>query len=151
MSTLVVEELRPGTVFVQNFTIDRTVSIAHIRPWVLVNGVLLDGDFVCRVKEGSTVLREVSLNYVDINAAMTDTYAHGFMRFDINPLVLHVPDGQATAAYIIEFEMINHTFAANNFIGINRSWENKIYPVNYTPPNDIAEPSGVEIYEWRQL
>ena len=47
--------------------------------------------------------------------------------------------------YTIEFEMVNYTNDSSNFLGINRSWENKIYETITPAPNDMVDPAGIEI------
>jgi hypothetical protein len=152
-----IDELYPGVVFPQPFKIDKNVQLAHIRPWVILWGTLADGDLVCRVKDGSTVLQTITLNYVDINAAKTLDYAHGFLRIDMDNLVLRVPQGSTEKEYTIEYEMINYTKDAGNFLGIVRRWEDKSYPtygdgvVGGEAPNDSVEPSGLELFEYKEI
>lgn len=150
MSTLIVDELYPGVVFSQKLIITKSLGIAYIRPWIYKQGTLVDGDFVCTVKDGATIIKTATINYTDINAAITGTYAHGFIRFDMDPLSITLPDETESKEYTIEFEMINHTQDPVNFIGINRSWENKIYETTVVAPNDMVEPAGIEIYEIKE-
>jgi len=150
MSTLILDELYPGVVFSQQLNIKRSLGIAHIRPWIYKQGTLVDGDMVCRVLDGATVVKEVSINFADINTGIPAPHAHGFLRFDMNPLNLILPDEVSERTYTIEFEMINHTRDAQNFIAINRSWENKIYELTTVAPNDMVEPAGIEIYELKE-
>jgi hypothetical protein len=157
MSTLIIDELYPGIVFPQPFKISKDIQVAHIRPWVILWGTLADGDLVCRVKDGTTLLQTVTLNYTDINLAKTLDYAHGFLRIDFDTLVLRVPQGSTEKEYIIEYEMINHTKDTSNFLGIVRRWEDKTYPtygdgvVGGEAPNDSVEPSGLELFEYKEI
>lgn len=150
MSTLVLDELYAGVVFAQTIRISKDVGITHIRPWIYKQGTIADGELTCRVKDGVTVLKEVSIDYTEINAAIPATYAHGFIRFDLDHLSLLLPDSSDSYDYTIEFEMTNHTTDMSNFIGINRSWENKIYDTITDAPNDMVEPAGIEIYEFKE-
>lgn len=150
MSTLIVDELYPGVIFSQTLVIKRNLSIAHIRPRIYKQGVLLDGDFVCRVKDDDTLIKEVSINYVDINEATPEVYMNGFIRFDLDPLTLILPDNAESKEWQIEFEMINHTQDSNNLIAINRSWEDKIYETVTPAPNDMVEPGTIEVYEIKE-
>ena len=157
MSTLLVDELYPGVTFAQPFKINKDTSLAHIRPWVYVHGTLQDGDFQCVVKDGATTLVTKTINYVDINAAMNNTYNHGFIRFDFDPLVLRLPQGSTEKEYTIEYSMINHIKDTGNFLGIVRRWEAKTYDtyglgvINNEAPNDSVEPSGLELFEYKEI
>jgi len=150
MSTLIMDELFAGVVFSQTLTINRDVGIAHIRPWIYKEGTLVDGDFVCRVKDGVTLIKEVTINFATINEAIPEAFAHGFIRFDMEQLTLLLEDKEVEKEYQIEFEMINHVTDISNFIAINRSWENKVYDVDTPAPNDMVEPGGIEIYEFKE-
>lgn len=156
MSTLLVDELYPGVVFRQPVRINKSVNIAHIRPWVYKNNDLLDGELEVRVYQGTTLLATSSLAAADINAGFTENYAHGFLKLDFPSLELNVPEQETTQEYIIEYEMINHTLNVNNYIGIVRRWEAKTYPtygnnvVNNEAPNDAVEPSGLELFEYKE-
>jgi len=156
MSTLKIDELYPGIVFPQPVKILRDIQVAHIRPWIILWGTLIDGDLQCTVKDGSTILKQSTVNYVDLNAGKDLAYAHGFLRIDID-VVLRVPEGLSEKEYTIEYEMINHTQDASNFVGIVRRWENKTYPtygdgvVGGEAPNDNVEPSGLELFEYKEI
>lgn len=145
-----MDELYPGVIFSQDLVIKRDVGIAYIRPWIYKQGTLVDGDFVCRVKDGATLVKEVSINYADINSNITAPYSHGFIRFDMSQLTLLLADYENEHTFTIEFEMTNSTLDTTNFIAINRSWENKIYNTTVAAPNDMVEPAGIEIYEYKE-
>lgn len=150
MSTLILDELYAGVIFSQKLNINRNVGVRYVRPWIYKQGTLVDGELTCRIKDGVTLIQEVSIDYTDINSAITATYAHGFIRFDFEAVDLKLPDESTSHEYTIEFEMTNHTTDLNNFIGINRSWENSIYPTPTPAPNDTVEPAGIEIYEFKE-
>ncbi len=155
MSTLLVDELFDGVTFEQPFKITRNIMIAHVRPWIYKHNTLQDGDFQLQVCDGATVLITVTINYQTINAAFTDNFAHGYMRFNFDALQLNVPETATEKEYILKYSMINHTTDANNFLGIVRQYEEKIYPtygdgvVGGESPNDYTEPSGLELYEYK--
>lgn len=154
MSTLILDELFPGVQFSQNFRILRDLNVSHIRPWIYRNNDLLDGDLQLEILQGSTVLITKTLSYVDINAAFTEDFAHGFLRFDFDSLSLRVNEGNTEEEYTARFSMINHTLAEDNFLGIVRNWDIKIYDtygdvVSGQGVNDYIEPAGIEIYENR--
>lgn len=154
MSTLLVDELFDGVTFEQPVTITRNISVAHVRPWVYIHGTLVDGDFQLEILDGATVLKTVTIPYTEINAVKTLATAHGFIRFDTEPLILNVPEAASSKEYILRFKMINHTTDAGNFLGIVRRWEAKTYPtygtgvINNEAPNDSVEPAGLEIFEF---
>lgn len=151
MSTLLVDELFTGVTFEQNVQIEENVSIAFIRPWIYKHGVLTTGDLRCEVYDGATLLKTVTINYVDINAAVTETYAHGYIRFDMSPLALNLGTSESTHVYTFKFSMINYTDDSNSFIGICRDWDNPKYPIYNGPAaNDSVKPCGLEIYAYRR-
>ena len=156
MSTVIYCPLEPDTPHDQSIKIKRRVNIAHIRPWLYIQGPLVDGDLKLTVLQGATELASSTINYTDINAAMGDTYNHGFIRFDFDSLFLGVADGNIEQEYIIRLEMINHTLDNNFFIGYVRQWENPLYSrygdvdLNGEPINDMISPYGLELYEYRR-
>lgn len=152
MSTLLVDELFPGINFDQDVKIFRDTNIESIRPWVYIEGTLVDGDFTLEVLDGATSIATSTITHTQINAAKTETYAHGYMRFDFNSLALHIPEGASEKEYTLRFSMQNHTKDLNNYIAIARIWDIRFYDVygDVTagePPNDSVEPAGIEIYE----
>lgn len=155
MSKLVVEQLFNGVVFTQPIRVSRNISVAHIRPWIFLNGKLVDGDFQCRVLQGANELVVVTIPFADINAITVEDYAHGFIRFDFDSLILNRNEGEEKTEYIFEFSMINHTSDPNNFLSIVREWDIKSGLVygdvdgNGDAVNDFIEPAGYEIFEYR--
>ena len=152
MSTLSLDELFDGVTFTQKFRIDKNLNIIHIRPWIYKEGTLADGDFRCQVYLDGTLVNEATINYTNINAAFTETYAHGFIRFDFDSLPLRLKDTELETEYELRFEMINHTTDMNNYLAIVRNWDLKIYTtygdvVNGEGVNDMIEPAGLEFYE----
>ena len=154
MSTLVVNELFPGVVFNQPVKIFRNMSIAHIRPWIYKRGTIQDGSMQLTILDDATTLKVVTIPFTDINSNIPGTFAHGYIRFDFELLQLNIPETFSEKIYTFRFEMINHTLDANNFMGIVRQYELKIYPtfgdgvVGGEAPNDMVEPNGLEIYEY---
>lgn len=155
MSTLVVDELFDGIQFNQPVTIDKNLMVGHIRPWIYKHGTLQDGDFRVQVYDGATLLTESTINYQDINAAFTENYAHGFLRFDFDALELNIPETSLSKEFTFRFEMINHTTDSGNFLGIVRRYEHKVYETYGTgvvageAPNDFVEPAGLEIFVYK--
>lgn len=155
MSTLIVDPLFSGIIFTQNIKVSRDISVAHIRPWVYLQGTLADGDFQCRVLQGGTELAVSTIPFTSINAAKTETYAHGFIRFDFESLILHRAEGEEDTDYTFEFSMINHTSDPVNYLGIAREWDVASAIVygdvdgSGEPVNDQISPAGYEIYEYR--
>jgi len=155
LSILIVDQLFTGVIFPQKIKVSRSVSVVHIRPWVYLQGTLTTGDFRCRVYQGANLLHTALINYVDINAAKTETYAHGYIRFDFDSLILHRAEGETDTEYIFEFSMINYTNDPINYLGICREWDfpsSIVYggiDVNGKAINDQVEPAGYQIYEYR--
>lgn len=154
MSTLVVDELFPGVIFNQPVKIFRNMSIAHVRPWIYKHGTIQDGSLQLTVLDGATTLKVITISATTINTNIPGTFAHGYMKFDFDLLQLNVPETATEKEYIFRFEMINHSLDANNFMGIVRQYELKIYPtfgdgvIDGEAPNDMVEPNGLEIYEY---
>jgi len=149
MSTLLVDEMYPGVVFDQRFIITRSVNIAAIRPWIYLENDLLDGDFQLEVVQGANVLFTSTINYVDINAAKSQDYFHGYIKFEFDSLRLNVAEGNSTEEYILRFSMINHVKSTTNFLGIVRDWEQPKYTLIDPLPNDSVAPAGIEVYAYR--
>jgi hypothetical protein len=127
--------------------------IAHVRPWIYKHGIIVDGDLQLQIFDGATLLATSTINYVDINNGFTENFAHGYIRFDFDIVQLNVPEVELEKEYIFKYSMVNHTLDPNNFIGIVRQYEEKIYPtygdvIGNEALNDSIEPSGLEIYEY---
>lgn len=154
MSTLVQDILENNESISQTFKIDRNLNIAHIRPWIYIHDDLLDGDLQLEVLQSAVVLATKTINFADINAAKTDTYAHGWLRFDFDSLQLNIAEGNSEEEYIVRLTMINHTDSLTNFIAWSRDWEDPKYPVfgsvdgGGEAVNDMVTPFGLEIYAW---
>jgi hypothetical protein len=156
MSTLIVDQLTDTLVVTQAIRVNRSVSIAHIRPWVYLQGTLADGSFRCRVYQGANLLATSLIPVADINAAKSQPYAHGYLRFDFDSLILHRQEGESDTEYIFEFGMVGHTLDNNNYLGIVREWDLKssiLYgaglDTNNQAVNDQVEPYGYQIFEYR--
>jgi hypothetical protein len=149
MSKLIIDELFDGVTFTQHVRLKRTVTVAYIRPWIYKQGTLVDGDFRLQIYDGATLLKTVDIPYTTINAAFTEDYAHGYLRFDVEPLNLNVADDEVNHVYEFRFSMVNHTTNLNNFISVCREWDDRKYPLyGTTPLNDMIEPLGYEIYNF---
>jgi hypothetical protein len=150
MSTLLVDELMNGITFEQNIRLHRSISAAFIRPWIYKHGTLASGKLRLRVFDGATLLKLVEIDYTDINAAFTQSYAHGYIRFDVAPLFLGVNDNEAYHDYTLKISMFGYVDDVNNFLGVCREWDQRKYPIFGTEPaNDATEPCGYEIFEYR--
>lgn len=151
--TLLVDELYNGIVFEQNFRIQKSISIAHIRPWIYKHGALQSGVFTCEVLEGSTVLKTGTIAFTDINTAIPATYGHGQIRFDMNSLQLNHNTNNEWTEYKLKFYISGYTNAAT-FLGLVRRYELKIYDtygqdvLNNEAPNDMVESLGFEVFEY---
>jgi len=151
--TLIVNELYDTIVFEQPFRIKKSMSIAHIRPWIYKHGVLASGDLTLQVLMNAEVLREVSINYADINTEIPGTYFHGFIRFDFEPLQLNHDRKLEYTEYTLKLFMDNYT-NASTFIGAVRHYERNFYDiygdgvVNNESPNDMVDPLGFEIFKY---
>lgn len=157
MSTLLVDELKSGVIIEQPFKITRRTNLSHIRMWIYRHNDLLTGSLRLRIYDGATLLTEDTLTISEINAAFTQPYAHGFLRFDFDSLVLNIPEGSSEKEYKIKVEMIGHTTNPAAFIGLVRRYEAKTYPtygtdvVNNESPNDTTEPFGLELFEYKTI
>ena len=155
MSTLIVEQLFTGITFTQPIKVSRSISVAHIRPWVFLNGTLADGNFQCRVLQGANVLAVSTIPFFSVNAVKVEDYAHGFIRFDFESLILHLNEGEEKTEYIFEFSMVGYTNDPTNYLSIVREWDIKSgitygdVDLNGDAVNDQIEPAGYEIFEYR--
>lgn len=157
MSTLIVDVLENNLSLTQAFRIRRNINVAHIRPWLYLSGTLPDGQLRMRLKQGSNILKTVTIDYTEINNAKTETYAHGFLRFDFDSLVLNRNESETATEYIIELTMLNHTDSSSNYIAWAREWDLKSHTLygsgtglNNQGVNDEIEPYGFQIYEFRR-
>lgn len=150
-----IDELYSGTVIEQTFKITKDVSIAHVRPWVYLEGTLSDGELELTIVQDGTDLLTITVDYTEINTAKTESFAHGFLRVDFDNLILHLDETEVEQEYVLKYRMVNHTTDTNNFIGLVRQWENKIYAtygvgvIGNEAPNDSVEPFGFELYEYK--
>lgn len=146
-----------GVVFNQVMRISRRQYIAHVRPWIYLHGTLADGQFQLEVLDGATVLGTYQIDYTLLNGVKVNDYFHGYVRFDTDGLMLNVPEGQTNKEYTFRFTMQNHTTDSGNFLGIVRTWENKIgitygdVDGNNQAVNDSVEPAGIELYVYRGI
>lgn len=154
--TLVVDELFNGIVFEQKFRIQRHISLAHFRPWIYKHGNLQTGTLTCEVLEGSDLLKTVTIPYQKINEEIPGTYAHGQIRFDMNALQLNHNTLNEWTEYTVRVYMSGYTNLSTAFIGVIRRYELKIYEtygpgvdINGEAVNDMIEPLGFELFEYR--
>lgn len=153
--TLVIDELFNGITFSQNFRIQKSVSIAHIRPWFYKHGILLSGNLICEVWEGLDLLKSVSIPYTTINSEIPGTYAHGQLRFDFDPLQLNHNTVNEWTEYTVKFYMSGYTNNPSAFVGMIRRYELKFYDTygldvfSNEAPNDMVEPLGLELFEYK--
>lgn len=153
MSTLLVDELFDGVTAKQTIRISRNLSVKSIRAWIYKQGTLPAGTFELSILDGVNLLGTSSILSTDINSNISSTYAHGFIDFSFDNLILNIPETEEKKEYNLEFTF-NAAFDGSNFIGLVRRWEAKTYPtygdgvVGGEAPNDSTEPYGLEIYEY---
>lgn len=153
--TLLIDELFPGIVFEQNFRIQKTISMPHFRPWIYKQGTLVDGELTLEVWQGADLLKTATIAHTTINEEIPGTYAHGQIRFDLDPLQLNHDSTQEWTEYKVRLYMNNHTKDQANFVASVRRYELKFYDtygdgvVDNEAVNDFIEPLGFEIYRWR--
>lgn len=151
--TLVIDELYPGIEFPQNFRINRTMQLAHFRPWIIKWGSP-DGELVLQILQNGDLLKEVVLDSAEINTNIPATYFHGQLRFDTAPLQLNHDRQAEYTEYQAKLFVRNGTQDPNNFIGVIRRYELKFYDtygdtvVNGEAGNDMIEPMGFELFEY---
>lgn len=153
--TLIIDELYNGITFAQKFRINRTMSLAHFRPWIMKWGTPAAGDLVLQFWQDGSLLKEVRLSATEINANITGTYFHGQLRFDVDPLQLNHDREAPYTEYEVRLFMDGYTTDTDNFYGLIRRYEQKFYEtygddvVDGEAPNDMVEPLGFELFEWR--
>ena len=150
MSTLLIDELFTGVTFEQPIRIQRSCQVGAIRLWIYKNGTLTSGNLTLQVYDGATLLKTASIPYTDINSAVVLDYAHGYIRFDLEPLSLNVSETESYHEYTLKFLMSGYTNDANKYVAVCREWDQNKYTV-YDGPiiNDSEEPAGIEIYAYR--
>ena len=152
--TLLIDELFNGITFEQPFRIQKSISVAHIRPWIYKHGFLQSGNLTCEVWQAGTMLKQVQIPYTTINSEIPGTYAHGQIRFDTDSFQLNHNTNNEWTEYIIKVYMSGYTNAPQ-FIGAIRRYELKFYDtygtgvINNEAPNDMVEPMGFELFEYK--
>ncbi len=155
MSTLVYSKMSNEEPIEQRIRILRDTSIKHMRPWLYIQG-MPDGDLTMHIYRSATLLASVTIPVSQLNSERSESYSHGFFRFDFEQLKLHMSEGVANEEYKVVLELTNHTDDEDNHIGWVRNWENNVYTVygdgvvNGISPNDMIEPFGLEIYDLRR-
>lgn len=153
--TLLVDELYPGIVFEQNWRLQETISMPHFRVWIYKQGVIQDGELVLEVWRDGELLTEDRIDHTEINENVPATYAHGYIRFDIDPMQVNHDRKLEWTEYTVKIYMDNHTRDTQRFIGTVREYERKKYDtygtevIDNEAPNDFVEPLGIEIFRWR--
>lgn len=153
--TLLVEELYPGLTFEQPFRIQKTFQMPYLRPWIYKQGTLVDGVLTLEIWKDGELLKTATIDYTEINEQIPGTYAHGQIRFDLDPMQVNHNRKEEWTEYSYRLYMNNHTRDTQNFIGAVRRYEKKFYDiygtgvVNNEAPNDAIEPGGFEIFSWR--
>lgn len=153
MSTLLVDEIFDGITARQTIRIDRAISVKSIRVWIYKQGILPSGSFELSIVDGSTQLSTSTIEHSEINSNISSTYAHGFIDFSFENLVLQIPETEEKKEYTLEFTYSGN-FDSTNFLALVRRWEAKTYPtygagvIDGEAPNDSTEPYGLEIYEY---
>lgn len=100
------------------FRVKSKVSLICVRPHLMVQGVLQDGEVVLEVLEGTKVLSSVAQSYTLFNASKDDTEnARGYYRFDTNVVLNHNTE-EAYTEYKIILKMTNHTIDSSNFVSV---------------------------------
>lgn len=149
--TLLVDELYDTVIIQQKFRTYKNFQLAHIRPWIYKHGNGQSGNLTCRVKIGSTLLKEVTIDSVTLNNAINGTYFHGYVRFDFESLLISHDSTNEYTEYILEYEFVG-TSDINNFYGMCRQFNNLLYPaygdldVFDEPKNSSISPFGYELY-----
>lgn len=151
---LVIDELYNGITFNQNFRIQKSMSLAHFRPWIIKWGTPATGEMVLQILKDAEVLKEIRLTAEEINAAIPATYFHGQLRFDTDPLQLNHDRKLEYTEYQVKIFMDGYTTDASNFYGLVRRREQKFYPtygdgvVDGEAVNDMIEPLGFELFKY---
>ncbi len=149
--TLLVDELYNGIVITQKFKTQKSFQLAHTRLWIYKHRNGQVGDLTCRIKIGSTLLKEVTIDASELNTAIDGTYFHGYVRFDFDAMwISHDRENEYTE-YSVEYEFVG-TSDINNFYGMCRQFNNLIYPaygdlnIMDQPKNSSISPYGYELY-----
>lgn len=151
--TLVVDELFDNIIAPQPFRIKQSIQVAHVRPWIIKWGTP-PGEMVLELYQNGELLTESRLTSTEINAQIPASFAHGQLRFDFPALQLNHDYSAEYTDYEWRLRVEAGGTDQNNFYGIVRRYEQKIYEtygqdvVNGESPNDMIEPFGFEIFEY---
>lgn len=151
--TLIIDELFGNKEVVQPFRINRSLQLAHVRPWAIKWGSPSGGNLVTEFYQGADLLKLINTPIADIVDAVDGTYGHGPLRIDTSPLRLNHNRKNAFTEYTIKWYISGSTQDASNFIGLIRRYEAKFYPtygddlVSGDAPNSMVQPFGFELFE----
>lgn len=140
---LILEELGLlGSTLQQKITVgERPVIVKHIRPHIYKHGTPA-GSLKVQILDGSlTVIAESALVTVASITAISNTYYHGYIQFDVDCGM------QANQSYWIRLASTGYTYAANNFIGWCKDFDLKKYDWSYSPNAGGQSSFDVEIWE----
>ena len=148
---LLVDELYSGIIVTQRFRTTKSFQLSHFRPWIYKHGNGQVGNLTCRIKIGSTILKETTIDSSVLNTAISGTYFHGYVRFDFDSMPLFHKRTDEYTEYTVELEFVG-TSDSNNFYGVCRQFNNLLYPAYGdldefdNPKNSSISPYGYGIY-----
>jgi len=138
---LIVEELL--TSLEQTVVVSERTEIESIRPYIYLHGAPA-GSLKLSIISGSTTLSSKTMTVAALisAAAITQTYAHGFVRFQLDDTVF-IPAG----TYIVKLEGVGYTFGAT-WAGWVKEYENLTNTPTTTITNDLDQPLSMQIWSY---
>ena len=108
MTTFYGEILSDSQTLDTSIRIDRSIKVKHVRAHLFRQGLLSDGQVEMSIYEGLNLVKTVDIDYADINSVDSNTYAHGWFRFDFEVPLNHNYENTYTE-YTIKLKIKNMT------------------------------------------
>lgn len=148
MTTIVVDELKAVTLS-QPITVSSKIVSTGVR-LNLFKYLSPAGTFTCSIKQSSTTIGSKALTSALIEAGDTNitniNYTHGYILFQFaGPVVLNPGD------YTIELSSSGYTFSEAAYIGWVVPHEDIKTGITYTPGDDLQNPYGLELWEFKEF
>lgn len=124
----------------QEIRATRSANIVNIRPHVIKHGAPA-GSLKVQILDSNGFLIKES-NAVAISSISTATYAHGYLKFDLNIPILK------DQLYQIKLVAFNgYVFSDNNHIGFCRDFDLRKVTADYSPSVGFSSAFDIELWE----
>lgn len=138
MSRLIIRELKADALY-QQIVPTENLNLVHIRPHLLIYGSP-SGTLQVQVRDSNDRIAGAS-NTISISTLKTQTYAHGYFRFDITqPLISGVTYRIALVGGG------GYTFSETDYVGWASDWNDEKISTTYTQSGDVDSPLDFELW-----